>query len=295
MASCSLPGTFTLTAIGGNNNVSLSWTKSADAITYTLKRGTTNGGPYGTTVFCSASPCVDSTAVNGTTYFYVMTASNSCGTTDSSQVSAMPAKPVSFVATGSMSGVRSKHSATLLGNGKVLVAGGQGDSVNLATAELYDPATGRFTFTAGNLTTTYRMNHTGTLLPNGKVLIAGGHCSSLHADIFDPDTGRFTATGGDMVIERPGHTATLLENGKVLIAGGYGVSSAELSAELYDPAADSFSATTGAMLHRRCSHSATLLEDGRTLIAGGRATTVILATAELYGSPDMFMEGAARA
>ena len=66
-----------------------------------------------------------------------------------------------------------RHTATLLPNGQVLVAGGHGNGRLLASAELYDPATGTWTAT-GSLATA-RGYHTATLLPNGKVLVAGGY------------------------------------------------------------------------------------------------------------------------
>ena len=78
-----------------------------------------------------------------------------------------------FTNTGSLNTARYQHTATLLPNGKVLVAGGLDISNNaLASAELYDPASGTWTAT-GNLNTA-RYLHTATLLPNGKVLVAGG-------------------------------------------------------------------------------------------------------------------------
>src|SRR3984893_14021745 len=73
--------------------------------------------------------------------------------------------------TGSLAAARQEHTATLLPNGKVLVAGGIGNSGDLARAELYDPASGTWTAT-GSLATA-RANHTATLLPDGKVLVAG--------------------------------------------------------------------------------------------------------------------------
>ena len=81
--------------------------------------------------------------------------------------------PFQFEPTGSLHTARYGHTATLLPNGKVLVAGGGSSNASpLASAELYDPATGHWT-TTGSLATA-RSGHTATLLPNGKVLVAGG-------------------------------------------------------------------------------------------------------------------------
>jgi hypothetical protein len=89
------------------------------------------------------------------------------------------AAPFAFSNTGSLVTARYGHTATLLQNGKVFVAGGNGGAtVNdvLATAELYDPAIGVWTAT-GSLAQV-RRNHTATMLPNGKVLAAGGSTTS---------------------------------------------------------------------------------------------------------------------
>ena len=88
-----------------------------------------------------------------------------------------------------MQNARSFHTATLLPNGKVLVAGGsQGGGGVLASAELYDPATGSWSAT-GSMHTA-RVNFTATLLPDGKVLVSGGQIGPLaSAELYDPATG----------------------------------------------------------------------------------------------------------
>jgi len=143
-----------------------------------------------------------------------------------------------WTATGSLVTGRVNHTATLLPNGKVLVAGGFNGSIVLASAELYDPATGTWTAT-GSLNTA-RRGHTATLLTDGKVLVAGGNngVSSLtSAELYDPATGTWTATGS-LNTARRRHTATLLSNGMVLVAGGVDINGMNTaSAELYDPPA----------------------------------------------------------
>ncbi|PTL83650.1 kelch repeat-containing protein [Vitiosangium sp. GDMCC 1.1324] len=182
---------------------------------------------------------------------------------------------------------RFHHTAVLLPNGKVLVAGGRTgeyDGTLLASAELYDPATGTWTYT-GSLNTA-RAFHTMTLLPNGKVLVAGGSDASealiSSAEIYDPATGTWTTVAG-MGTGRASHTATLLPNGKVLVAGGSGIDVAlSASAELYDPASNTWSAT-GSMKDPRRWHTANLLPDGRVLVAGGyHQLTGIMTASELY-------------
>jgi len=167
--------------------------------------------------------------------------------------------------TGSMTVARDGHTATLLLNGQVLIAGGTDASSSLASAELYDPTSQTFTATTGRMTIA-RIAHSATLLANstlpnyGKVLLAGG--GDLIAELFDPAAGTFTPTGS-MLAQHLGQTATLLKNGQVLIAGGE-----TASAELFNPSTGKFTAT-GSMTVSRSGHTATLLPDGRVLIAGG--------------------------
>jgi WD40 repeat protein len=129
--------------------------------------------------------------------------------------------------TGSLNISRRVHTATLLPNGKVLVAGGLGNTNRLGSAELYDPASGTWSQT-GSLGTA-RSGHTATLLQGGKVLVAG----SAGAELYNPSSGTWITTGS-LVTSRGEHTATLLSDGAVLVAGGrksdYGLLA---SAELY--------------------------------------------------------------
>ncbi len=191
--------------------------------------------------------------------------------------------PFTFSNTGNLAHARDNHSATLLSNGKVLIAGGYNGNP-LATAELYDPASGIWTAT-GNLVAA-RYNHTATLLPNGKVLVAGGQInggSLATAELYDPASGTWAATGS-LANARYGQTATLLSNGKVLVAGGFNPSSSYLaSAELYDPASGNWTGT-GSLVTTRYLHTATLLPNGNVLVAGGQgsANGSTLKSAELY-------------
>lgn len=185
-----------------------------------------------------------------------------------------------------MTSKRAAHTATLLNNGKVLIAGGfVAGGGSLASAEVFDPAAK--TFTSAESMTVARASHTATRLPNGKVLISGGYNGDyLHsAEVYDPATNRFTSAGR-MVTSRSGHVATVLNNGKILLAGGTGTGWTFLAdAELYDPLINSFTAT-GGMATARESHTATLLGDGKVLITGGhkgrRSEITIYTSAEIY-------------
>ena len=190
-----------------------------------------------------------------------------------------------FVLTGSLSTARTEQTATLLNNGLVLIAGGVNpNGKSLASAELYNPATGTFSYTAGSLNTE-RQYYTATLLNNGMVLLAGGRDSNNNtlasAELYNPATGTFSNTGS-MNTARNTHTATLLDNGMVLMAGGGASSIWIASAELYNPATGTFT-STGSMNTARIYHTATLLNNGMVLIAGGQpAFAVDQASAELY-------------
>jgi N-acetylneuraminic acid mutarotase len=203
------------------------------------------------------------------------TSANASESAGASALASAERETVTWVAVDPMSAARVMHSATVLRDGKVLVAGGfsNGEGAGpLASAELFDPTTGSWTRTGDMLQA--RAGHTATLLPDDRVLIAGGGTSPAEvlasAELYDPDSGAWTATG-PMLAARGSHTATLLNDGTVLVAGGAdGVAAADItaSAERYDPATGAWTAA-GSMTESRTLHVAALLSDGTVLVAGG--------------------------
>ncbi len=175
-----------------------------------------------------------------------------------------------FTPTSDMKEPRNGHTATLLPNGKVLLAGGWNQQGRTATVELFDPKTGTFEYTGSLMGP--RQGLTATLLENGQVLIAGGDSArntpQLTAELYDPVTGTFTPTG-TLKDGRFGHTATLLSDGRVLLIGGTsGNDNILTSTEVYDPETGQFISTSDASVVRY-KHSAVLLKDGNVLILGG--------------------------
>ena len=194
-------------------------------------------------------------------------------------------------ATGEMIGKRFKHGGVRLPNGQVLVAGGTAtepsDDRALATAELYDPASGKWAQT-GALSRS-REGPVMVLLRDGKVLIAGGAAGNFgnyttlaEAEIYDPQTGTWTATA-PMTQDRVGFTLTLLSDGRVLAAAGVTrpKNTALSSAEIYDPATGTWT-DAGTMNARRWNHRAVLLPNGSVLIVGGFNVTGQLRYSEVF-------------
>jgi hypothetical protein len=201
------------------------------------------------------------------------------GSTNGDDLTAELYDPASetFSFTGDTTVARSGHTATLLLNGRVLIAGGAA----AATAELYDPVSGKFTATVGDMTEP-RSGHTATLLraadgvKSGYVLLIGGDGT---AELYDPNTETFALIGSLLPSMRPSyrHTASLLKDGTVLVAGGYNliqisscrVPSAQNAAALFAPESEGFTAPTGTLTVARDAHTATVLEDGTVLVVGG--------------------------
>ena len=151
---------------------------------------------------------------------------------------------------------------------------GARQQASLASAELYDPATGTWTAT-GSLTTP-RYDHTATLLPNGKVLVAGGVCSDYlsSAELYDPATGTWTATGAMTA-------GTLLSHGNLAAQwksagrGGHCITAnwpaRNCTIRPAGPGRRPARSTTA-----RNSHTATLLANGKVLVAGGAQSCAYL-------------------
>lgn len=205
--------------------------------------------------------------------------------------------------TGSMTTPRAWHTATLLADGMVLVAGAEHADDNfgwpepfargiLSTTELYNPATGKWTAT-GSLTMS-RTEQVAARLSNGKVLVAGGFGpvttttdgALASADIYDPVTGKWSATGSLMMARAQGPAVALLGDGRVLVAGGsdIGDTSPPLgSTELYDPNRGTWS-PTGNLTTPRIAIAYASLPDGKVLIVGGLGLTGTLSSAEVFDS-----------
>jgi galactose oxidase-like protein len=202
-----------------------------------------------------------------------------------------PGQPTSIVQVialvippGSMGDARAYHTATLLPNGKVLVAGGTNQNGVLASAELYDPATHAWTPTGSLINA--RSGHTATLLPDegdsGLVLVVGGAGVGALTEVYNCTNGNWETTGslvkGSWI--GSGHAAALLPNDQVLVAGGEfawggrgrdgpeGGISPDSHAELYAPNTGIWTALSP-LYQAHQFHTATLVDNGRALIVGG--------------------------
>lgn len=194
-----------------------------------------------------------------------------------------------FSAANSMNIPRWLHTATLLNDGTVLIAGGSSltNETTLNSAEIYDPVAGTFTQLPSTLNTA-RVGHPATLLSTGQVLIVGGYdpTTGIIADseLYDP-TAQVFIDLGNTNSPRFHHTATLLQNGKVLIAGGETdptPSGAYNTAEIFDPTTWTFTPVSANMISGREGHTATLLNDGTVL---PRCDFNFLARANAHGPP----------
>ncbi|MEC8652688.1 MAG: putative Ig domain-containing protein, partial [Planctomycetota bacterium] len=177
--------------------------------------------------------------------------------------------PATFRSTGAMTG-RSQFGLSLLPDGRALVTGGTTIGVAaMASAEIYDPATGAWTAT-GDLNQ-IRMDGVQVLLPNGKVLAAGGQetlfVPTATAELYDVATGEWTATSS-MSTARSSTEGVVMSDGRVLVCGGLESVAVTAASEVFDPVTETWS-NTGALSVPRRSHQVIALDNGKVLIIGG--------------------------
>ena len=197
-----------------------------------------------------------------------------------------------FTLTGTLNVDRAAQGAVLLGNGQVLVVGGQqstspGFAAALRSAELWDPESGAWTLLAAQLSTN-RAGPLVAMLGTGKVLVAGGAFSATSAELFDPAALTFTATGSTSSVHGSGDIA-ILADGRVLVMGGVQTGGGDAvtlnTAEIYNPATGLWT-LAAPMLAARQQFTATTLLDGRVLVVGGAsiALPAFLSSAETYST-----------
>ncbi len=197
------------------------------------------------------------------------------------------AQQPSWSSTGSLGLARTRHTATLLTNGKVLVVGGLAVANPCCrtanTVELYDTTTGQWRVT--NPTNTFRYDHVAVRLANGKVLITGGTSDTFglvaRTEIYDPLTETWSVAE-NLNVARDSSQAILLANGRVLITGGLALTSTAMAdvAEVYNPDTNNWT-FAGTMKKGRILHSIALLPNGKVLVTGGLADG-FLSTSEIY-------------
>jgi len=178
---------------------------------------------------------------------------------------------------------RGNHTATLLKDGTVLVAGGLCSSGFIYpdnSAELYDPSTG--TWKATGSMTYARASAGATLLQSGEVLVAGGNgtaAAGRSAELYNPSKGQWKVTGS-MNTPRGTLQMTLLANGMAPVLGGSGLAS--YASQSYLPTNGTWNSIQYYVSPPRWGHTLTFLDTGKALAAGGNTKYGITSLARLY-------------
>lgn len=171
------------------------------------------------------------------------------------------------------------HTATLLNDGRVLVAGGHDGNQVLASAEVFDTNANRWT-TVGSIPGA-RFGHTATLLINGKVLVAGGDNAVSTAALFDPATNQWTATGS-MTTPRGYHSAARLLDGRVIVVSGNTGASNTAGVEIYDPATGNWAPAAPLDAARSNFAMGVMPTTGRVVVASGDTQSGGTVSVEYY-------------
>ncbi len=234
--------------------------------------------------------------------------------TDSNTAATFGATTGLITATGKLFKPRLMATATALGNGGVLITGGFDPlGTPVASAELYHPASGKFSLIKSAMHSP-RALHTATLLPDGQVLIAGGMVDTVGtttatAELFNPKTQTFTATAS-MPSAIAGHAAVVITGckcaleGQVYLVDGFFSATNDgfdfdLSAGIgimFDPKKGTMTQLGAGAQQARSFPTATLLPGGKVLVAGGMAgdiywsgksvggysTNAVLSSAEIF-------------
>src|SRR2546425_677212 len=194
-------------------------------------------------------------------------------------------EPGTWRTVAALNQARAGHTATLLRDGRMLVAGGTDGLTALATLEVYDPATRTFSHAPSTLLAP-RQDHTATLLNDGRLLVVGGSNSlgALNsAELYDP-VGGTIVPGGPLNVPRTLASAALLLDGTVLVAGGQSAKDLDLNtAEVYDPAMNIFTLLPALMSTARSAHTGVrLLHNGKVLLVGGTSAGQLVPATEVY-------------
>jgi len=240
----------------------------------------------------SATPTASATASSSAT-----ASADPLPTRTPAQATAAPLQPSptpagTWVEAGRMIDARSRHTATLVTDGSVIIIGGGNNQTCSATIERYDSRAG--TWADDGRLSEGRCEHTATMMSSGSILVTGGWSSEEGfgdptyldtAVLYDPESATLSAAPS-MSVARQSHSAVLLAERAVLVFGGYegGGAAAVLTerVEFFEPATGSWAAA-GNMIAPRYGNTATVLDAGTVLVAGGigeRGSP--LATAELY-------------